>query len=219
MHIYVFGSLSRGEVRRNSDVDLLALVEGRDDRFDPDKYSIYSYSRIKELWSEGNPFAWHLFGESRLVFSSTGEDFIEMLGRPDEYRACARDCRKFRSVFGRSREAFYVSDCTAVFELSTIFLSIRNFATCYSLGMLKSPCFSRDSALRLGLDSIELPLRVYEILERCRLLCTRGEGMNLDQGEIQVAEPSFLAIERWMDCLLEKVEAYERVQQPDRSAA
>jgi predicted nucleotidyltransferase len=67
MHIYAFGSLCRGEVSRNSDVDLLALVDGFDERFNPEIYSIYSYRRIEELWREGNPFAWHLSLESRLV--------------------------------------------------------------------------------------------------------------------------------------------------------
>ncbi|WET17143.1 hypothetical protein P2W49_10480 [Yersinia intermedia] len=40
---------------------MLAIVSGRDERFNPRDYSIYSYERINELWKEGNPFAWHLF--------------------------------------------------------------------------------------------------------------------------------------------------------------
>ena len=75
MHIYIFGSICRGDLREGSDIDLLALVEGYDSRFDPDTFSVYSYSRIADLWAEGNPFAWHLFLESRLVFASDQRTF------------------------------------------------------------------------------------------------------------------------------------------------
>lgn len=70
MHIYAFGSISRGDIQADSDVDLLAIVDGFDSRFSSDTYSIYSYSRLRDLWLEGNPFAWHLSLESKLVFSS-----------------------------------------------------------------------------------------------------------------------------------------------------
>ena len=36
MHIYVFGSLCRGEVDTASDVDLLAVTDGFDKRLNPD---------------------------------------------------------------------------------------------------------------------------------------------------------------------------------------
>lgn len=65
MHIYAFGSICRGDVSPASDVDLLAIVDGYDERFSLDDYSIYSYDRIWEIWNEGNPFAWHLALESK----------------------------------------------------------------------------------------------------------------------------------------------------------
>jgi len=81
MHIYAFGSVCRGEVSRDSDIDLLCIDEGTQaDRFDPELYSVYSYERIRELWSEGNPFAWHLWLESRLLFSSDAEDHLSLGG-------------------------------------------------------------------------------------------------------------------------------------------
>lgn len=80
MHIYAFGSVCRGEIDNQSDIDLLAVVAGHDDRFDSSIYSIYSYNRLKELWKEGNPFAWHLASEAKIIFSSNGEDFLSQLG-------------------------------------------------------------------------------------------------------------------------------------------
>ena len=77
MHVYAFGSLCRGEIRPDSDIDLLAIVDGYDSRFDQNVFSIYSYTRLAELWNEGNPFGWHLFLESRLIFSADGSDFLQ----------------------------------------------------------------------------------------------------------------------------------------------
>ena len=65
MHLYIFGSLPRGEIGFGSDVDLLAITEKFDSRFDPDAFSIYSYRRICELWKEEKSF--------RLALSDRGQ--------------------------------------------------------------------------------------------------------------------------------------------------
>jgi len=84
MYIYIFGSICRGEIDMYSDTDLLLISNGLHLDF-IDKYSIYSPKRIRELWEEGNPFAWHLHTESRLVFSPNGINFLENLGTPNKY--------------------------------------------------------------------------------------------------------------------------------------
>jgi hypothetical protein len=179
MHIYAFGSVCRGDVSAYSDVDLLAIVESDDSRFDPNVYSIYSYKRIKELWEEGNPFAWHLALESRLLFSSDGADYLKVLGNPKPYRHCVRDCEKFRALFREGYESVVAGNSSVVFDLSAIFLSIRNLASCFSLGVTDRPNFSRSSALCLGTRSLLLPQDSYRVLERARILCTRGQGANI----------------------------------------
>ena len=70
MHIYAFGSVCRGEIDIDSDIDLLAIVDRDDSRFNTDIYSIYSCKEIAELWAKGNPFAWHLATESRMIYAS-----------------------------------------------------------------------------------------------------------------------------------------------------
>ena len=176
MHIYAFGSICRGDISVDSDVDLLALVEGRDPRLDPDKFSIYSYKRISELWASGNAFAWHLALESKLIYSEDGGDFLKGLGRPSEYVGAAKDCRRFREIFESALLSVQTGTPSLVFELSTIFLAIRNIATCYSLAMLPSPTFGRDSARKLGPRSISISDTIYSTLMRARLLSTRGLG-------------------------------------------
>src|SRR6266446_7445390 len=187
MHIYAFGSICRGQIRPGSDIDLLALVDGYEARFDPDIFSIYSYRRVAELWSEGNPFAWHLFLETKLIFTSDGSDFLNSLNSPARYTACVRDCEKFFGVFCEAYDSITSGSASRVFELSTLFLSIRNIATCFSLGVTDNPDFSRDSARHLGENSVPLASQLYTILERARILSTRGKGPQITDKEVAEA--------------------------------
>jgi hypothetical protein len=205
MHIYAFGSVCRGDVSPGSDIDLLAVVQGHDPRFSPDDYSIYSYERIREIWEEGNPFAWHLAIESKLLYSSDETNFLKSLRKPMAYRNCLQDCEKFFSLFREARASFESQAEAKVFDLSMVFLAIRNFATCFSLGTLDKPDFSRSSALRLGAHSLSIPRDAYKILERSRILCTRAIGDPITDCEARMARGQFSRIEEWMKRLLGQV--------------
>ena len=212
MHIYAFGSICRGDVSLESDVDLLAIVEGNDPRFDPDVYSIYSYKRIQELWGAGNPFAWHLSLESRLLHSSDQSEYLKGLGAPKPYKECVHDCEKFLAVFHEAYSSIAAGKSSIVFDLSTIFLSIRNLATCFSLGVMNRPDFSRNSALRLGTRSIPLSQDSYRFLERARILCTRGRGSRIQADEISVTVKRLNGVAQWMSSLIDEAKQYERIQ-------
>jgi len=212
MHIYAFGSLCRGDVSRESDADLLALVSDIDRRFDPRVFSVYSYGRIQALWREGNPFAWHLQSESRLIFAEDGNDFIRELALPAPYGNCIRDCENFLRMFLAAKEEIVRGCASTVFELSTIFLGIRNIATCYSLGATIRPDFSRRSALRLGEDNIPVSEETFRVLERARLLATRGVGNAITDSETEVVTRDLDTIHRWMYNLSEKAKKNERLQ-------
>lgn len=207
-HIYAFGSVCRGDILPGSDTDLLALVEGYDPRFDPNTYSIYSYNRLAEIWAEGNPFAWHLSLEARLIYSGDGIDQIKSMGAPGPYRKCVFDCKKFRSLFYEAKFSFLENERSQIFDLSMIFLGIRNIATCYSLGVLSTPDFSRHAALRIGNRSLKIPSEPYEILERCRILCTRGFGPAINHREVEMASSAFPLVEEWMTQLVEEAVHY-----------
>lgn len=202
MEIYAFGSICRGEVVTSSDVDLLAIVEGHDSRFDSSDYSIYSYDRIKEIWNEGNPFSWHLYLESKPIFLSNDLDFLRSLGKPNPYLNGKNDCLKFKSIFDEARLSLEQNSSSQTLDLSTIFLAIRNFATCFSLAIGK-PDFSRNSAKRLGDKSIPIDDEIYSIYERSRILCTRGQGDALKTLEIEKGLQGLDVIENWMNELLE----------------
>ena len=212
IHIYAFGSVCRGEVSHDSDVDLLAIVDGQDDRFNPEVYSVYSPARIRTLWTEGNPFAWHLALEARLLFTTAQTDFLASLGKPNRYLKCSEDAEKFARLFDEAHESLLSKGSSSVFDLSMLFLSIRNIATCYSLGMSSEPTFSRRSALELGPDNVPLTEPSYEILKRARVLCTRGYGPKVTKNEAHAVVNELIAVKRWMIELIGRTHEHERVQ-------
>jgi hypothetical protein len=200
-HIYAFGSVCRGDVTLESDIDLLAVTRGLEKLFNPDSYSIYSYSRIADIWKEGSPFAWHLSLEARLLYSPDNSDYLRELGAPAVYRSAARDCNKFFTLFTDSAIALREGTNSPVFELSTIFLAVRNFATCYSLGV-GNPDFSRHSALCIGVNSLSLSRDSFLTLERARLLCTRGIGAMISRDEVISVVLELEIIDKWMRTLI-----------------
>jgi hypothetical protein len=205
MHIYAFGSVCRGDIDLDSDIDVLALTDEIDHKFDPLVFSIYSYSRIQELWNNGNPFAWHLHTESKLLFSSTGDDFIASLGVPKIYSNAASDCATFMEQFVRAKQSLQNGCNSPIFELSCIFLSIRNFATCYALGYLDIREFSRHSARRIGDKSLIVADNTFDILQRARLISTRGQGKIISQIEVEQVLREIQNIADWMLGLREEI--------------
>lgn len=205
MYIYAFGSVCRGEIDLGSDIDLLAIVDGYDERFDPNLYSIYTLSRVSQIWKQGNPFAWHLSMESKLLFSEDKKDILKELGKPEKYTNTTTDCTKFYTIFSNSVSSIQATNDSIIFDLSTIFLAIRNFATCYSLGMTNTPDFSRNSARRLNSNSIPISNESYKIYERSRILCTRGYGEYLSLKEIDIAKKEIPKINSWMINLIKSI--------------
>jgi hypothetical protein len=204
MHIYAFGSVCRGEIDLGSDVDMLAIVRGHADNINPLDYSIYSYERISALWCEGNPFSWHLYTESKMIYSSDNLDFIKSLGLPAKYINGKNDCIKFYEIFKSACSSVNQTSLCEVFDLSTVFLAIRNFATCYSLAHCNKPDFSRNSSQNLGHLSLNIPLVQYDIFKRARILCTRGLGAPLTQTECESAIDYLPEINDWMESLMKK---------------
>lgn len=209
MHIYAFGSICRGDISTTSDIDLLAIVDGHDGRFNPNDYSIYSYRRIQQIWSEGNPFAWHLASESKLLFTSDQTDFLTSLGVPSRYGRAGEDCLKFYTLFSQAKRSMETDPSTTTFDLSMVFLAIRNFATCFSLGVLGQPDFSRRSAIRIGGYSLQIEKQAFACFERARILSTRAIGPPINETDTATAKKAFPEIQAWMERLLREVRDHD----------
>ncbi|OFR68435.1 nucleotidyltransferase domain-containing protein [Neisseria sp. HMSC069H12] len=196
MHIYAFGSICRGEYSQNSDIDILICIN-KDEyhEFSPEKFSIYHYERIAELWKEGNPFAWHLHLESKLIYSSNNIDFINTLGIPNSYRNIIIDFEKFKNLYIESKNDF-MKGKNIVFNLSCIFLALRNISTCYSL-VCKKPIFSRHSPLLID-NPIRIDESIFYILENARILSTRGIGEKINQDMTLKVKENIKYLDIWM---------------------
>ena len=74
---------------------------------------------------------------------------------------------------------------------------------------MDTPNFSRNSALFLGNDSITIHHGSYRVLERARILCTRGYGDDISNQEINMAINQLDNVYVWMNNLIEKAKGYE----------
>ncbi len=205
-HIYIFGSVVRGEIDQYSDIDLLLISDESIKNVDPNKYSIYSPERIKELYAEGNPFAWHLYFESKLVFTS-GEDFLFGLGVPAKYTNCKSDLLKFKKLYDDSIASINENEFSLVFDLAMIFLAIRNFATCYTLGNYEKPIFSRMAFEKLHDYPLVLEEEIKELLMMSRISSTRGIEFLIENKSLSLLKLNLDRIENWFNEILVKYES------------
>lgn len=200
-NIFAFGSVVRGEIDQYSDVDLLLITDKKIDHIDPNKYSIYTPQRIKEMFNEGNPFAWHLYYESKLIFTDD-INYLKELGKPKNYSNCLVDLYKFRDLFLDSLNSLEEDDYSLIFDLSMIFLAIRNFATCYSLGMMNRPVFSRNSFERIGNQSLIIDEGVKKILMLARISSTRGINVYINNADLELVFLEVKKMKSWFNQLL-----------------
>lgn len=205
MYIYIFGSLVRGELDEFSDVDLILISDESSLNVDTNKYSIYSTLRVKELFAEGNPFAWHLYYESVLVFSKD-VDFIKSIGKPNKYNNCKNDLIKFKNLFDESIFSIKENELSLIFDLAMIFLSIRNFATCYSLDKYDQPIFSRNSFEKLFDFPLLIEPEIKSMLMMARMSSTRGINIDIKEESLNKLFSDLERIKSWFNEILAEYE-------------
>lgn len=205
--IYIFGSVVRGEVDKYSDTDLLLITDESVENIDPNKFSIYTPNRIKELYVEGNPFAWHLYFESKFVYSSLEYDFLNHIGKPNIYKNCKIDLLKFKNLFDESITSIKNNKLSLTFDLAMIFLAIRNFATCYTLGCYNRPIFSRQAFEKLHDYPLILDNKVKELLMMSRISSTRGVEYIINKEYLSLFISDVQRIDEWFNQILKNYES------------
>lgn len=205
-NIYVFGSVVRGEIDQYSDVDLLLITDEKIEDIDPNKYSIYTPQRIQKMYKEGNPFAWHLHYESKLVYTND-TNFLEDLKSPEPYKNGKEDLKKFQKLFVDSLKSIEEDKFSLTFDLAMIFLAIRNFATCYSLACYDRPIFSRTSFEKLTDFPLVLDDQVKNVLMRSRINSTRGINYNIQELELSLLLNQVEDIKEWFNIIIESYES------------
>jgi predicted nucleotidyltransferase len=185
---YIFGSVGRGQQDGLSDLDILAVVKnGRGrvadnvviatvpDEFKSLKASIawYGGDRLREMFKNGELFAWHLHRETIPMFDPEG--FLAKLGKPSEYREFLADIFSFRKVIIGIPPQLTLNVFNAVYEAGLFYVCLRNIAMAASWVLCEAPDFSRYSPFNLaGIDPCPISVRDYEITMACRLAGQRG---------------------------------------------
>jgi len=173
--LYAFGSIVRGEIDALSDVDILAIItdssivniEFRSD------WSVYSKDNIASYFRDGKLFAWHLYLESKCIFSDADTDFLMSLGRPNDYTESKDDIAGFIEMIKDCFVSIENKDSSLIYEIGLLAVCIRDIAMCASWSLCDKPVFSRVAPFLLPINS-PVSLVLYNEMYKARFSNTRG---------------------------------------------
>ena len=171
--IYIFGSMTRGEVSSSSDADVLVIQDNSEPDSFPPSWSVYSKKTIEAYYAAGRLFAWHLHLEAVRIYPRSGSGFLALLGEPAPYSSLAEDLADLLLLLENSMVELRNDSPSPIYELGLAYTAIRDIAMAASWSMLAKPSFSRYAPYELPVRC-PLPLAVYETAMRARHASTRG---------------------------------------------
>ncbi len=177
--LYVFGSLCRGESSPTSDVDILVLPFNDDRSNFPTSWSIYDPEIIREYYSQGRLFAWHLHLEAKCIFSPHEIPFLTTLGTPAPYSTMNKDINELEELLQEAIHELKNGTKSFVYELGIAFTAIRDIAMSASWALLEVPCFSSDAPYQLP-NPCPLDVATYNLAKLARHSSTRGIEIETD---------------------------------------
>jgi len=197
-----FGSIVREDNDSASDADVLCIVQNKKNidleiletkldqsiiRNRPIDFSIYSYTRIKQMFQEGHLFAWHIFKESKPATLQL--DFIKSLGSPAQYSSARNDIHKLLEIALDCNSSINDPDCSTTYEAGLLYVACRNIGISASWHSDNGLNFSREApySLRINKEPFNVPLKkeAYNKLCAARHSMARGyKPPKLDKEEI-----------------------------------
>ena len=171
--IYIFGSMTRGEVSSTSDADVLVIQDNPEQDLFPPSWSVYSKKTIETYFATGRLFAWHLHLEAVRVYPRSGSGFIADLGAPAPYSSVVEDLADLRFLLENSLLELQNNSPSPIYEIGLAYTAIRDIGMTASWSMLAKPSFSRYAPYELPVRC-PLPLVVYETAMLARHASTRG---------------------------------------------
>lgn len=186
--IYLYGSTARGDAVSSSDTDILVVCESAK-VFVLDKHymstlltaevnhediSIYSFSRIKEMYEQGHLYAWHLYLESQFLAGDI--DRLAMLGKPAVYDSYENDVNPLLAILRAIPEQLEVNKSNIIYEAGLAYVATRNIAMSSSYFSEVGLTFNAFSPFLISSTSNAFPLTIdqYSLLRSARLSGTRG---------------------------------------------
>lgn len=181
--IYVFGSICRGEVSPTSDVDILVLPFTNVRSNFPNGWSIYTPEIIREYYSQGRLFAWHLHLEAKCIFSLNEIPFLTTLGSPKAYSTMNQDIDELEILLQEAINELKNGTKSFVYELGIAYTAIRDIAMSASWALLKAPSFSSDAPYQLP-SPCPLDYSTYNLAKLARHSSTRGIDIEADLSSV-----------------------------------
>lgn len=217
--VFVFGSVGRAQHDNLSDLDVLAVVEdgkGKVSHLVVANYvpknlkglklsiSWYGKNRLKEMFENGELFAWHLYRETIPLFDP--EHFLNSLGAPSSYSEAVTDVLSFQKILTEIPNQVLKHHSNSVYEAGLIYVCLRNISMAASSVLCEFPDFSRYSPFNLsGFLPCPISIREFKILMDCRMASQRGSNppqcMNSD-----FVLDIFRRIEPWIANLVSKLQ-------------
>jgi predicted nucleotidyltransferase len=188
--IRLFGSHARGDDGAASDLDVLYVVDtsraGYQSQADArisgllgankSDISLYSERRLREMFETGHLFAWHLYLESKPVWSDASGSFVESLGRPACYVGARKDIVELAEIATEAAASLRDPESTVIYESGILYVCCRNTALIASTRAGNEPIFGPQSPMRVVIPSISFALsdEEYMLLIAARHSVTRG---------------------------------------------
>ena len=181
--LYIFGSAVRGEVSSSSDIDVLAVPLGTDQREYPNNWSVYSPETIESYFRAGRLFAWHLHLEAKCIYSFSKVPYLTSLGVPAPYSSVREDIDDLEEMLHQSLLEIRNKTNNLVYELGIAYTAIRDIAMAASWSLMDRPSFSRDAPYILPIPC-PISIETYRGAMLARHSSTRGSEHEIEAEKI-----------------------------------
>lgn len=186
INVSVFGSHIRKDNDVNSDLDVLVVVNDGSGTTPSDciteyisemfgeipSISWYGENKIRQLFSDGDLFGWHLFLESEHLYGT--KTLREIAGKPSEYKTALNDIEDLRRIAVSVDKSLKKSPENAVFEMGILYVCARNIAMPAAWQLARKPAFGRYSPYAIPSIEFPIPLATYELAVESRMASQRG---------------------------------------------
>jgi hypothetical protein len=217
LNLSLFGSVARGQQDKLSDHDIIAIVrDGRGKQSEElvlewaaacgisePSISWYGEKKMREFFSSGDLFAWHLFLES--VPLRGFEHINSIFGQPSPFPDAMTTMTELEAILTEVPERVEVAPQTHRFEMGVAYVCLRNIAMAASWHLCKSPDFGRYSPYSITDPSFPCTRTDYEALAACRIAGQRGSALSSNH-KVDLKDLVETVLP-WVDDLKRKVDA------------
>jgi hypothetical protein len=200
--IWLYGSHSRGDPDRLSDLDVLLVAANETDKISlapledfsvAPSVSRYTWDEIESMAKYGSLFLQHVAMEGRPIFESPGAAgrLKSLLLNLRPYQLAVRDIKGFFRVHSDVAGSLSSDDASLIFEASTLATVFRH-ACILGCSLIGEPCFSRAGPVARLVLAWDLPAvwsKDFPALYRYRLFA--------DSRVAQVERPSSSYVWSW----------------------